>query len=271
MAMEASQELRAMVTVEQDFGPDRTITIFPNGFARYQLQRWPVLSIVGAQWSGAMLPPSWQTIAPTYLMTQTSYLAPYGSIVGDGAGQGPNAVLVAPGFVSWWGGRKGTLLQVTYLNGWPVCGIDQSSAAGATSIHVDDITGWWNGTAGARGTIYDPPWREDVTVTGAPIPDSAGATSGPGTLPVTALQFSHTVITGQTTVPNQTVLLTTMPRALLQAGLFFAAYYGLLRGGGQAAVVQTARGLVAGGGTKAAGDWYEAGRRVIGHYARVQF
>ncbi len=269
MAMEASQELRATITPEQDYGPDRTITVLPNDFGRFQLSRWPVLQIVSGRWSGAMLPPSWQAIATTAMTTETSYLAPYGSIVGDGAAQGPNAVLIAPGIVSWWGGRKGTLVQVTYLNGWPTCGIDQSAVAGATTIHVDDITGWWNGTAGARGTIYDPPWREDVTVTGAPTPDIAGASSGPGTLPVSALQFPHAPTEASTTTPNLTVLLTTMPRSLLQAGLFFAAYYGLLRGS-QAAVMQTAGGQKL-SGSSSVDAWYERGQKIMAHYARVAF
>jgi hypothetical protein len=268
MAMEAGQGLRASVTAEQDFGPDRTITILRNGWARMQLRRWPVLQIIGGQWSGAIAPQQWNAIPTTSLLPEIPLLASYGTIVGDSSADGPNAILVAPGIVTWWGGRLGTILQITYLNGWPVCGIDTACVAGATSVHVDDITGWWNGTTGARGVIQDPPWREDVTVTGAPTPDTVGANSGPGTLPVTALQFPHTPIIGKPNVIDQTVLLTTMPSSLLRGGYYFAAHYGLLRGA-QAAVMQTTHGQVVSSGVKAAADWYSQGQEVLRHYARA--
>lgn len=269
MAMEANQELRATVNTEVEFGPDRTISIRSNGWARMQLSRWPVLQILSASVSGALGPPQWTAIPLTSLITEHSALPPYGSIVPDGAGQGPNSILIAPGFVSWWGGRNGTMLQMEYLNGWPIAGIDQAVVAGATSCHVDDITGWWNGTAGAMGVIYDPPWREAITILGA-TPDIAGAVAGPGRLTTTPFQFAHTPVVGQTTVPDQTVLLSTMPRSLIQAGLYFGTHYGLIRGA-QAAVIATPGGQVVVSGTKVAQDWYEKGKDIMVKYARAVY
>jgi hypothetical protein len=265
----ASLTLRATVDPEMEFGPDFIITILPNGWARFRLSNWPILQVVSAQVSPASsTPPTWTSIPSTSLTTEHAGLSLTGSIVPSGAGPGPTAVLIAPNYVDWQNGRKGYLVQVTTINGFPVAGMDATVHAGDHSIHVDDITGWWNGTSGARGTIYDPPYREPVVVGGA-TPDTAGAISGPGTLTLTSpLQFSHTPSVGGLYQADQRILLSAMPSALLQAGFYLATYYGLIRGA-TGAVVQAARGQAAPSGVKAAGTWREAAIAILERYARV--
>jgi hypothetical protein len=266
----ANQTLRATVDVEQEFGPDLIVTVQPNGWARFRLSNWPILRIVSAQFSPARMQPpfSWTAIPASALITEHTGLQPTGTIVPSGAGPGPTSVMIAPGYVDRSAGRKGFMVQVTTINGFPVAGIDRAAAAGATSVHVDDITGWWDPTlaAGARGTIHDPPWRETVTCAGA-TPDTAGAISGPGTLALaSALQFPHTPAEGGTTSPDVAVLLTTMPSALLQAGFYLATHLGLMRGA-TAAVVQSARGTsVSGSGGQ---RWHDEAAKILARFARV--
>lgn len=261
----ANQTLRATVDVEQEFGPDQQITILRNGWARFRLSHWPILQLVGAQVSPAGSNPfSYTTIPATALITEHNTLPEAGTTVPAGAGPGPTAALIAPGYVSWANGRKGYFVQVTSVNGFPLAGIDAPVVAGATSIHVDDITGW----VGARGTVFDPPWRESITVT-AVTPDVAGAIAGPGTMTLSSpLQFGHTPAVGGATEPDQRILVSTMPQALIQAGYYLATHYGLIRGA-TASVMQTARATVVTSGVKSAMDWYDRGSEIIGRYGRV--
>jgi hypothetical protein len=200
-------------------------------------------------------------------MTEHTGLPLTGSIVPTGAGPGPTAILIGPGYVDWSNGRNGYLVQVTTINGFPVAGIDVTARAGDRSIHVDDITGWWNGTAGARGVIYDSPYREDAVVSGA-TPDTAGAISGPGTLALTQpLAFDHVPVVGPYQ-PAQRILFSAMPSALITAGLYLATYYGLVRGA-TGAVMQSGRGMAAPSGKQGANTWREDAKELLSRFARV--
>ena len=264
----ASMTLRASLDVEQEWGPDFTITVLPNGWTRYRLSSYPILWVVSASYSLAAGPPSWTSIPTDSVLLEHSGLPLTGTIVPSGTAAAPVAVLIAPGYVGWGAGRKGYLVQIQALTGYPVAGIDEVAAVGATSIHVDDITGWWNGTAGARGVIYDPPWRESVTVAGV-TPDTAGAISGPGALARAApLQFAHTPIVGLPNKPDQKIVISTMPPALIQAGYYLATHYGLIRGA-TSATMQSSRSQVNTGGMGAAQDWYERAEKVLTRYGRV--
>ena len=265
-----NQPLHANVTTAQVFGPDTgDLTVNPSSlWARLMLPTWPVLQVLSAQVSSAFVStPQWQTIDVSRIQLEVQPVVDAGTIASTGAGQGPTALLLSPGYVYW--PRNSSILSVTYISGWPVAGIDQTVIAGATSVHVDDITGWWSGTAGARGTIYDYPWLEQVTVTGAPTPDVTGAISGPGTLPVTALQFPHTPLVGQTTGTDRRILLSAMPRGMIQSGLWLGLFYGL-SGGTTAAVMQQARGAV----QRSGGDvqmWHDRAVAGLAPYKRAQF
>lgn len=265
----ANQALRATLDTEQEFGPDLVVTMQPNGWARFRLSHWPIISLIGAQVSPASAaPPNWTTVPATALVTEHQGLPLFGTIVPDGAGPGPTAALIAPGYVDWSMGRKGYLVSVTSLNGFPICGIDQPAAAGSTSLHVDDITGWFvTGLGGARGTIYDPPFREQVTVS-ALTPDTVGLSAGPGTLTLAnPLQFTHTPKVGSTLEADQRILLSSMPSALLQAGYYLATHYGLIRGS-SAAVMQASRSSTV-STVKGAMDWYARAAEIITRYSRV--
>lgn len=267
----ANQMLRATIDVEREFGPDLVITMLPNGWARFRMSSSPIARLVGARVSPSSAnPPAWSSIAGTSLILEHSPLPATGTIVPAGSGPLPAAALIPPGYVSRMAGRKGYYVEVTALAGFPVAGIDVAAAVAATSLHVDDVTGWWDPDllAGARGTIYDPPWREDVVVAGM-TPDVAGAISGPGTLTLTTgLRFGHTPSVGGTTEPDQRILVSAMPDSLIQAGLYLATHYGLIRGA-TSAIVQTARGAVQVSGMKSAMDWYEQAKQVISRYGRV--
>jgi hypothetical protein len=265
----ASHTLRATLDTEIDQGPDFIITTRKNGWARFRLSNWPIVQIVAAQVSSAdSVPPTWTTIPMSALMTEHAALPLTGSIIPSGSGPGPTAVLIAPGYVDWSNGRNGFLISMTTINGFPSCGIDVTAHVGTSSLHVDDITGWWDGSNGALGSIYDPPYREPVLVAGA-TPDVAGEVSGPGTLLLSQpLQFSHVPNVGGLYQADQRILLSAMPPSLIQAAYYLATYYGLIRGA-TGAVVQAARGQAAPNGVKSAGQWREAAIEIIERFARV--
>ncbi len=259
--------LRATVNVEQEQGPDFTVTTRKNGWVRFRSANWPIIQIVGAQYSPSeSVPPSWTPIPVAALMTEHTGLPATGSIIPTGA-TGPTAILIGPGYVDWSNGRNGYLIQITTISGFPVAGIDVAAHAGDHSVHVDDITGWWNGTAGARGVIYDSPYREEATVAGT-TPDTTGAITGPGTLLLTqALTFDHAPIVGPYQ-PAQRVLFSAMPSALITAGLYLATYYGLVRGA-TAATMQSSRGMATPGGKQAANTWRDDAKEILSRWARA--
>jgi len=113
---------------------------------------------------------------------------------------------------------RGTLrLQHCYVSGWAHAGLTSMALAGATSVPVDDVTGW----AGASGYLYDGTSTEPVTVSAvtpnAPVmlPNGAGiALAGPGTLTLTSpLVYGH----GAGTV------LSALPETVLRGAALFAA------------------------------------------------
>jgi hypothetical protein len=265
----ANMTLRATLETEQELGPDWIITMLPNGWTRFRLSNWPILQIISAQVASALASPtSWTAIPTSALITEHNIPSTTGSIVPSSQSPGATAVLIAPGYVDWSNGRKGYIVQTQTINGFPTTGMDQSCLAGAVSIHVDDITGWWNGTLGALGTIYDPPFHEHISVVGT-NPDAAGAISGPGVLTLSqGLQFAHTPQVGSGTSPDLRVLVSCMPPALIQAGYYLATYYGLIRGS-TAAVMQSARGVAAPSGVARAQSWYTQAESIIKRYARV--
>lgn len=262
----ANQTLRAIVDTEDEFGPDYTITVDnSSGWARFRFPSLtPILSIVSGRCSPAATngTPTWTDIPTTAMATEHALVTPQGTTVPTTA-TGPVAVLIAPGYINWYSGRKGYRVQITAICGYPVAGIDQAASAGATSVHVDDVTGW----LGVRGTIFDPPGREQITVS-AVTPDVAGAISGPGTLTLaTALKYDHSPQIGNPDLPDQPILLSAMPQALRQAGLYFAVHYGLIRGS-TAAIMQSSRGQVLSQGIQSAQDWHALGIKEIGRWAR---
>ena len=99
------------------------------------------------------------------------------------------------------------------------CSLTSDVAIGATSLPVDDCTGWAVtgefGNTGAAGTVYDSGQQETVHVTAASV------TSGPGTLTLSSpLTFGHTSGT----------MITTLPQSVIWATILFASAQALTRG-----------------------------------------
>lgn len=249
--------LRATVDTDQVVGPGTfQCQIQPSGTARILLTRSPVTSVVGGQVSAAAaFPPSWTTVAANQFRLEKPVFGIYGSTAPSGAGEGGQAVIMAPGWVTWGFGRETSLISVTYINGWPHGCLREAAGVGATSIHIDDITGW----DGASGTLYDSGSQEVVYAT-AVTPDTSGAISGPGVLTLSApLVYAHAAGT----------LSTTLPGSVIQSAILFASSQALIRGA-TATTVQTISGVGTGsaGGSpealaKAARDLLASFRRVV--------
>jgi hypothetical protein len=117
--------------------------------------------------------------------------------------------------------------MVQYLNGWPVAGITAACAALATTLHVDDVTGYTIATAELPivATIHDGADTEVVNVV-ATSPSGLSA-SGPGTVTLaTGTTFAHDGLTAG--VPA--CMLTTMPVPIQTACTWLAVSQSLIRG-----------------------------------------
>jgi len=212
--------LRATIDTEQLYGPDFRITVNGySGVARIELSRFPVTQVLGGQWSPAMtFPPSWQPIAANLFMVERPPIGIYGTSAPSASGDGGQAVMLAPGYITWFNGRNGNVIQVTYVNGWPHTSLTQASTSGASAIQVDDCTGWAPaaiGGQGATGIMYDGNNQETITCIGA------SAQSGPGVL---ALQSPTTYAHA----PG--VMVSTLPGQVIQAAILFSAAEALVRG-----------------------------------------
>jgi hypothetical protein len=144
----------------------------------------------------------------------------YGSVAPGGSAEGGQAILVGGGYIDRCAGRNGWAIEVSYLNGYPHCSLTSAVAAGATSLPVNDTTGWaitnYYGTfTGATGRVVDSGQQEAVHVTASSV------TAGPGNLTLSsALNYPHQAGT----------LVTTMPASVEQACIYFATAEALTRG-----------------------------------------
>jgi hypothetical protein len=252
----ANQTLRATVDVEPFVGPGEfRCQIQPNGVTRLLTSRSPVLSVVGARISSATtFPRNWQTIPVNQLEPEKPLLGIYNTSAPSAAGSGGAAILLAPGWVTWANGRMGSRIETTYINGWPHGSLIASSIAGASTLHVDDITGW----AGAAGTIYDGADQEFATCTTV-TPDLPGAISGPGVLHLaTPLAFPH----------QPGTLVTCMPSAVQQACIYYATAQALTRGA-TATAVQSLGGGATGGGAQSVKELIDLGDTLMHSFIRV--
>jgi len=226
-----NQVIRATIDTETHYGPDYYVTInSQTGVGRIELQRWPIVQVLGGQWnSAATFPPDWQPIAENQFAIERPIIGLYGTSAPSDAGEGGQAVLVAPGYLTWAYGRRGIQIQVQYVNGWPHTSLTVAATAGSSVVQVDDCTGWapvTSGGQGATGVLKDSSDQEPVTVT------AASTTAGPGTLTLASpLEFGH----------GAGVLLTTIPEQLQQATILFAAAQALVRGA-TATTIQTISG-----------------------------
>lgn len=253
-----NQVLRATLDTEVFRGPEWRVTVQPNGNARIILQRWPVLSVVSVQVSAAnIFPHQWTTVPAG--MFEPEYAVPglYGSVAPSAAGEGGQAIIVAPGYINWLYGRQGFLAQVQYINGWPHSGITYNASQGDMTLHVDDCTGWaitspFSGVTGATGTVYDSGSQEVVRVL------SASAVAGPGVLGLAApLAFGH----------KAGVFVSTLPQSVVWSVILFGTAMALTRGATSTTIHQLPGG--AGGGGKSPEDLIGEAELLIHPFKRV--
>jgi hypothetical protein len=181
-----NQVLRATADTEYYNGPDYRVTIQHTGNARIVLQRWPVLQVLAVSVSpNAAFPRQWTILPSGYADIEHPIIGVYGSTTPSAAGDGGQAILIAPGFINRALGRNGYRIAISYLNGWAHTSTTSASVAGATTLQVDDVTAF----TGASAFVYDGGYTEVVSITSvaatAPLVlPISGATvaAGPGTL-----------------------------------------------------------------------------------------
>ena len=236
-----NQVLRATTDVEVSRGPDYRVTAGPasgGGWptpywggtgaqnARIILQRWPVLQVTAVKvCPNGLWPRQWTSVPAGFFEPENPVIGLYGSAAPDASAQGGQAIIVGGGYINWCYGRNGWVIESTYINGFPHCSLTASVTqaqvtAGANTITVNDCTGWaiqnYAGTyTGATGVIADSGQQEAIHVT------SASATSGPGTLTLSAnLSYPHAAGT----------VVTTMGSNVEQACIYFCVAEALTRG-----------------------------------------
>lgn len=231
-----NQVLRATQNNETLRGPDFRLTIDNHsGEARAMMNRSPILQVVSVLIASAKTyPRTYTTIPPGYYEVEIPPIGVYGTSSPADSGEGGQSILIAPGFLNRQMGRNAYRVNITYINGWPHTSLTTRAAAGATTILVDDCTGWAPVTAGGQGAVgilYDGGLQEAVTVT------AATATYGPGTLTLgSPLVFPH----------NPGVMLSTMPGQIRWATALFAASMALTRGATTTTIHTTGGGSSAG-------------------------
>ena len=77
-----------------------------------------------------------------YAQPKVPPLGVFGSVAPGGSAEGSQAIIVGGGYINWQYGRNGWAILVSYLNGWPHSSLTSAVAAGATSLPVNDCTGW---------------------------------------------------------------------------------------------------------------------------------
>lgn len=223
-----NQILRSTVDNEQISGPGnyRVTQQGSTGVTRVILRRWPVTQILAVQTSGnATFPRQWMTLPANNFDIENPILGVYTNTAPTSSADGGQSILIAPGYVDWRLGREGYRILVSYTNGWPHTGLTAAVSAGATTLTVDDVTGW----TGASGTLYDGAQTETFTVssvsatTPLALPNNAGtAQTGPGTLTLsTPLASAHAAGIVATSLPGSIIWATVLAATAqaLEAGI----------------------------------------------------
>ena len=257
----AHQPLRATTDSVVLYGPGVRVWA-PQGWSTQPailiLKRWPVLQVNSVQVAQNTLPlGSWTTVPAGSYSVQNPVSGLYGTIAPTAAAEGGQGILVSSQYVNWSFGRNGFVIEVSYNNGWPHCGLTSAVASGATSLAVDDCTAWaitspLTGYTGATGTVYDAGQQEVVQVT------ATSATSGPGTLTLASpLQSSHAAGT----------IVSTLPPNVGWAAIMFCVAQALTRGATSTTVHQIPGGP--GGPSPTPADWMKCAKAMLGDYNRI--
>lgn len=270
-----NQMLRATVANEQLTGPGAPRFGFMPGTDQFMLvmRQWPISEILAIQYACNRPPLVWNTAAPdTYLINHpligqytdtASATAPDGgwSIQLDPCAIGnPSGGVYGPVRAGRWS-RNGLRLLVSYTNGWPHTSLTASAAADATTVEVDDVTGW----VGASGFAYDGSATEQVAVAAVvassplELPNGAGtAQTGPGTLTLSSpLTYAHETGT----------LVSALPANVMQATILVATSQ-VLDSGIESISAQTLSGSTSLGG-KGVQDLIDQIKDLLAPYRRV--
>jgi hypothetical protein len=268
-----NQVLRATADVELVYGPDYRMVVGPASGGSYPtpywgnsgalntrviLSRWPVLQVTGVQTCPNNLwPRQWSAIPAGFFEPAVPSLGVYGSVAPGGSADGGQAITIGGGYINWCYGRNGWAIQVSYLNGYPHCSLTSAVAAGATTLAVNDTTGWavenYFGTyTGATGRIVDSGQQEAIHVTASSV------AKGPGTLTLSsALNYPHQAGT----------LVTTMPASIEQACIYFCTAEALTRGATSTTIHSVGGGAQSSGG--GARELIEEGELLIHAFRRT--
>lgn len=221
------QPLRATVNTEEGLCPGYPrFGVNPhNGLGNIITRRWPVTQVLAVQVAPSRsFPPAWALVPAGSALIRTPVIGASGPAPVT-VPSGGNAIDVAPGYLRRDCGRGGQRVMVSYVAAYPHCGLTEAAEKGASTITVDDVTGWANPQGFSAGFAYDGTLTEGVQVTAASamtpitLPGIGGtAQAGPGTLTLSApLQFAHatgTVVSALTPDSIRAVALQAMVQAL---------------------------------------------------------
>jgi hypothetical protein len=239
--------LRGQLFTEVFVGPGNLrFAVRPNGVVKFIPSNPPAMQVQSASYrSSTNYPPVWSTIAAN--LFEVEQFGRYGS-------DGYPSILMAPGYVGWQAGRYGYSVKLTYLAGWPHTATIAAATVGATTIRVNDISGW---SFIASGMLRDPTATEGIAVA-AVTPDVAGALSGSGTLTLASpLTYAH----------GTGVMLSSLPEDVVDAAINYACADALRRGTASISIQSMHMG---GGGGAGDIESYElAAEDVLDSYRRV--
>lgn len=224
-----NQVLRATVDNEYLTGPGapRVGVEADTCIGTLVMRRWPVIDVLAIQTSAnRSFPRVWSTVPSTCYEPTFPLLNALTDAASATIPDGGSAITVAPGYIPPLRcGRNSTRILVSYTNGWPHTSLTAAASAGATSVSVDDVTGW----AGASGFVYDGASTEPETVsavsaaTPLSLPNGVGtAQTGPGTLTLSSpLAYAHAAGTVFSALPANVLWATILAAAAqaLEAGM----------------------------------------------------
>lgn len=272
-----NQILRATIANEQLTGPGAPRFGFMSGTDQYLLvmRQWPISQILAIQYAINRPPLAWNTVASDKYLINHPLISEYTDTASATAPDGGWSIQLDSRAVfppsTPTGGiygparglqrRNGLRLLVSYTNGWPHTSLTADAEADASSIAVDDVTGW----AGASGFCYDGSSTEQVSVTAVAansplsLPNGVGtAQTGPGTLALSSpLSYAHAAGT----------LTSALPANVMQATILVATSQ-VLDSGIESITAQTLSGSTSLGG-KGVADLIGQIKDLLNPYRRV--
>lgn len=207
-----NQVLRSTSDNEYLSGPGMPrCTVDPNtGNGVLVMRRWPVTEVLAIQLAqSSVFPRVWSTV-PAGMYAVRHPLISSGDSASATAPDGGWTIDVAPDYLTWAYRRGGQQVLVSYINGWPHTSLTADAQSGASTLQVDDVTGW----AGASGFAYDGGATEQVSVASVTatsplaLPNNIGTVpAGPGTIALSSpLAFPHVKGTVISALPANVVL-----------------------------------------------------------------